>query len=86
MLPSVIESLRAHGKSDSMKQFLSLVSAGTFPMENITYALFNNLVTSLSVGSSNQMRYRQLLKRKFYCFSFIETFESVFIILVSKEI
>ena len=58
-----------------MHNFLKLVAADKFPMENIAYALFNDLVTWLTVENCNLMRYspitlrfwrtgRQLLKRK----------------------
>ena len=57
LLPEALTNLAQHNKVEDMKRFMKHVAEGNFPMENIAYQLFNDMVKWFSSGSSNLMRY-----------------------------
>ena len=56
-LPSVIQCLKEAQKFEDIKKFLLLVAQNRFPMQNIAFKLFLDLVRWLSVEHSNLMRF-----------------------------
>lgn len=76
LLPMVIKTLEESDKLEDMKRFLQLLADEKFPMQNIAYELFNDLIRWLSVEKCNLMRYspvtlrfwrsgRHMLKKKY---------------------
>ena len=56
-LPSVIETLRKHGQLEIWKKFNDMVCKNEFPMTNIAYLLFLDVVKWFSHDNSVCMRY-----------------------------
>ena len=57
LLPLVMESLSLDGKDKPMLQFFELVSENKFPLTNIAYLLWNEIVKWFDCKSTTQMRY-----------------------------
>ena len=67
MLPNVIESLKKAGKLDEYVQFNRLLSDGKFPMTNITFLLFLDIVRWYSLDDvTTTMRFSEGVK-EFWC-------------------
>ncbi|KAK3086499.1 hypothetical protein FSP39_019282 [Pinctada imbricata] len=58
MLPKVIEALETEGQLETYLKFNRLLAAGDFPMTNICYLLFLDLVEWFSCPTTTLMRYR----------------------------
>ena len=52
--------------TERLKQFMQLMSSGNFPIKNLCYNLFNDVVQWYSCGSSTEMRYSDETKQ-FWC-------------------
>ena len=66
MLPSVIENLRKADQLEIYYKFCNLISKGEFPLRNICYLLFLDLVNWLSCDNSCGMRYEFPETQKFW--------------------
>ena len=63
LLSKIIKSLDDHGDLDTWVQFLRNVHAGSFPLDNISFQLFLDVVRWLNLGTKGQMRYSPDVKR-----------------------
>lgn len=63
MLPLVLSSMREHGLYEVWKKFHEMVAAGSFPMKNIAYLLFLDVVRWYSSESTTTMRYDDVVSR-----------------------
>jgi len=52
-----MENLAACGLADSMTSFFEMVSAGTFPLDNISFLLWSDVVNWYKMKSTTNMRY-----------------------------
>lgn len=66
-LPAVIETLREHGQLDLYKKWCHLLAKKQFPMENICYLLFLDIVEWFSKPCTSQMRYINENTLNFWC-------------------
>ena len=55
ILPVVLEILKAAGKYEAFKKFMTLVANATFPLDNIAFLLFLDIVTWFSKSNSSKM-------------------------------
>ena len=62
LLPTVMKTLSTDGKDEQMLQFFELVSENKFPLTNIAYLLWNEVVKWFSCTSTTQMRYSDQTK------------------------
>ena len=58
LLPSVLDALESEGHLDSYLKFSRLVASNTFPMQNICFLLFLDIVEWFSTDTTTRMRYR----------------------------
>jgi len=56
-LPSVIAELKYSGQLDILKKFFCLVSERQFPVQNIAYLLWCDVINFLTCSGTRQMRY-----------------------------
>lgn len=63
MLPLVLSSMREHGLYEVWKKFHEMVAAGIFPMKNIAYLLFLDVVRWYSSETTTTMRYDDVVSR-----------------------
>ncbi|XP_053404619.1 uncharacterized protein LOC128558653 [Mercenaria mercenaria] len=66
ILPVVLDKLREHGQLDLYKKWCSLVAADKFPLDNICYLLFLDVIQWYSNPITSQMRYFQSETLKFW--------------------
>ena len=59
LLPNVISELSDVDKVDGIMNFFKLVSEKRFPLDNIAFDLFVDVVKWFSVSSTTLMRYNQ---------------------------
>ena len=57
LLPKVLKSLEDVGQKESFLKFMGLIASGTFPLHNICYLLFLDIVEWFSCDSTTHMRY-----------------------------
>ena len=57
ILPDVIDKLKEHGQVDIYKKWCTLVKDDTFPLDNICYLLFLDIVTWFDQPIISKMRY-----------------------------
>ena len=57
LLPKVLKSLEDVGQKESFLKLLGLLASGTFPLHNICYLLFLDIVEWFSCDSTTHMRY-----------------------------
>jgi hypothetical protein len=57
LLLKVLKSLKDVGQKESFLKFMGLLASGTFPLHNICYLLFLNIVEWFSCDSTTHMRY-----------------------------
>ena len=57
LLPTVLKTLSQYGKDIEMLQFFELVSENKFPLTNIAYLLWSEVVKWFKCKSTTQMRY-----------------------------
>ena len=57
LLPKVLKSLEDVGQKESFLKFMRLLASGTFPLHNICYLLFLDIVEWFSCDSTTHMRY-----------------------------
>ena len=57
LLPKVLKSLEDVGQTESFLKFMGLLASGTFPLHNICYLLFLDIVEWFSCDSTTHMRY-----------------------------
>jgi hypothetical protein len=57
LLPKVLKSLQDVGQKESFLKFLGLLASGTFPLHNICYLLFLDIVKWFLCDSTAHMRY-----------------------------
>ena len=62
LLPAVVHELSKVDKIDGLLSFMRLVKSGKFPLENIAFELFLDVVKWFSVESSSLMRYNKNTK------------------------
>jgi hypothetical protein len=58
ILPTVLRNLDEVGQKESFTKFVNLIKSGNFPLQNICYLLFLDLVEWHSCGTTSLMRYR----------------------------
>ena len=58
MLPIVLRNLEEVGQKEYFTKFINLIHSGNFPLENICYLLFLDLVDWHSCDTTIRMRYR----------------------------
>lgn len=59
ILPSVLDSLESAGQLETYIHFIHLLSEKTFPLDNICYLLFLDLVQWFSNYNTSNMRYNE---------------------------
>ena len=52
-----MENLKAAGKYEAFKKFMTLVANATFPLGNIAFLLFLDIITWFSESNSSKMKY-----------------------------
>ena len=57
LLPNVLKSLEDVGQKESFLKFMGLIASETFPLHNICYLLFLDIVEWFSCDSTTHMRY-----------------------------
>jgi hypothetical protein len=57
LLPKILKSLEDAGQKESFLKFMGLLASGTFPLHNICYLLFLDIVEWFSCDSTTHMRY-----------------------------
>jgi hypothetical protein len=57
LLPKVLKSLEDVGQKESFLKFMGLIASGTFPLHNICYLLFLDIVEWFSCDSTTHMSY-----------------------------
>ena len=57
LLPKILKSLEDAGQKESFLKFMGLLAFGTFPLHNICYLLFLDIVEWFSCDSTTHMRY-----------------------------
>ena len=57
LLPKVLKSLEDVGQKESFLKFMGLLASGTFPLHNICYLLFLDIVEWFSCDSTTHLRY-----------------------------
>ena len=57
LLLKVLKSLEDVGQKKSFLKFMGLLASGTFPLHNICYLLFLDIVGWFSCDSTTHMRY-----------------------------
>ena len=62
LLPTVVHELSKVDKIDELLNFMRLVKSGNFPLENIAFKLFLDIVRWFSVDNSSLMRYNKSTK------------------------
>ena len=62
LIPDVLANLDASNQKDTFIKFNKMVAEGTFPMTNIAYLLFLDIVEWFSNDSTTQMRYPEETK------------------------
>ena len=62
LLPAVVHELSKVDKIDGLLSFMRLVKSGKFPLENIAFELFHDVVKWFSVENSSLMRYNKNTK------------------------
>ena len=62
LLPAVVHELSKVDKIDGLLSFMRLVKSGKFPLENIAFELFLDVVKWFSVENSSLMRYNKNTK------------------------
>ena len=63
LIPSVLENLAANNQRDTFLKFNKMLAEGTFPMSNIAYLLFLDIVEWYSTDSTTNMRYSDETKQ-----------------------
>ena len=66
ILPDVIDKLKEHGQVEIYKKWCTLVKDDTFPLDNICYLLFLDLVTWFDQPITSKMRYFRSETKKFW--------------------
>ena len=66
LIPSVVETMKNHGQLETWIQFNQLLSTQSFPMDNITFLLFLDVVRWYGKTSTTQMRYNDTAVNKFW--------------------
>jgi hypothetical protein len=65
LLPKILKSLEDAGQKESFLKFMGLLASGTFPLHNICYLLFLDIVEWFSCDSTTHMRYgHETVKKK----------------------
>jgi hypothetical protein len=59
LLPSVLDSLESAGQLETYMKFNQLLAEKTFPLDNICYLLFRDLVQWFSCSNTSNMRYNE---------------------------
>ena len=63
LLPSVLDSLSNSNQKETFMKFARMVASGQFPMNNIAYLLFMDVVDWFSSDSTTKMRYSEDTKK-----------------------
>ena len=63
LVPKVLENLKTEGQVETYIAFNRLVAENSFPLTNIPYLLFLDIVNWFSTGTTAQMRYTDEMKR-----------------------
>ena len=63
LLPSVLQSLERSNQKETFMKFARMVASGHFPLHNIAYLLFMDIVEWFSSESTSQMRYSEDVKK-----------------------
>ena len=63
LIPDVLANLATNNQKDTFIKFNKMVAEGTFPMTNIAYLLFLDIVEWFSTESTTQMRYSDETKK-----------------------
>jgi hypothetical protein len=66
LIPSVVETMKNHGQLETWIQFNQLLSTQSFPMDNIAFLLFLDVVRWYGKTSTTQMRYNDTAVNKFW--------------------
>jgi len=66
MLPSVLETLKIHNQLSTYMKWCKLLKEGKFPLDNICYMLFLDLVEWFDKPFTSQMRYLREDTRQFW--------------------
>jgi hypothetical protein len=66
LIPSVVETMKNHGQLETWIQFNQLLSTQSFPMDNIAFLLFLDVVRWYGTTSTTQMRYNDTAVNKFW--------------------
>jgi hypothetical protein len=66
LLPSVVETLKRKGKIETWIKFNKLLSTDSFPLENIAFLLFLDVVKWFDSGNTTSMRYEDPVVNKFW--------------------
>jgi hypothetical protein len=73
LLPKVLKSLEDVGQKESFLTFMGLIESGTFPLHNICYLLFLDIVEWFSCDSTTHMFHRS--QSHFLHFGYFSEFE-----------
>jgi hypothetical protein len=63
---AVVETLKRKGKIETWIKFNKLLSTDSFPLENIAYLLFLDVVKWFDSGNTTSMRYEDPVVNKFW--------------------
>lgn len=62
LFPKVVSSIKKHGDLEIWTEFFRLINEGKFPLENIAYKLFLDVVQWHSLSDKTKMRYSSEVK------------------------
>ena len=65
LLPGVIRELKCHSHDKNFEAFMSRVYERSFPLDNIAFLLFLDVVQWFSLDNTSQMRYSDSVKSFF---------------------